>query len=366
MGLSLRAEQLSARLKPGEPLSSLYTVTGDEPLLVIEAMDALRAAARAAGHLEREVVVADARTDWTTVLAGTQSMSLFGERRILELKLPGGKPGKAGGDVIARMAADCGAHAPGTADCITLVMLPRADKTMRATPWFTALAAHGVLVEVPTIDRNALPDWIGLRLAAQQQRARGPVLLWMAERVEGNLLAAHQEIQKLGLLYPEGELSLEQVQDAVANVARYDVFTLRDAMLAGDATRVVRTLEGLRAEGEALPLVLWAVGEEIRLLARLADARAQGQNLAALMRSLRFYGPRERLAEQVLDRVAPNAWPAAVRHAHEVDKMIKGLSVPGRLADPWHEITRLALRLAARPARASARPSAARPPRPAA
>lgn len=356
MSLTLRADQLGARLQRGEPLAALYTVTGDEPLLAIEAMDALRAAARQAGHVEREVIVADARTDWATVLAGTQSMSLFGERRILELKLPGGKPGKAGGDFIARMAAQCGTHAAGQADCITLVQLPKLDKTTRATPWFTALTANGVLVEVPTIDRNALPDWIALRLAAQNQRARTPALQWMAERIEGNLLAAHQEIQKLGLLYPEGELSAEQIEDAVANVARYDVFTLRDAMLAGDAPRVVRTLEGLRAEGEALPLVLWAVGEEIRLLATLADARQQGRDVGALMRSLRFFGPRERLAQQALDRVAPQVWTAAVRHAHEVDRMIKGLSVPGRLADPWHEVIRLALRVASRPARTSRPP----------
>ncbi|GAA4331934.1 DNA polymerase III subunit delta [Pigmentiphaga soli] len=349
MSGTLRPDQLAAHLaRAGGRLEPLYTVTGDEPLLVIEAGDALRQAARAAGYTERETVVADARSDWNTLLAGTQSISLFGDRRLLELKIPTGKPGKTGGEVIARLAAQAPTQGD---DRVTVVMLPKLDRATRSAAWFTALAAHGTVIDVPTIERPALPGWIGERLARQRQRAAGDVLQWLADRVEGNLLAAHQEIQKLALLYPEGALTLEQVQEAVMNVARYDVFKLRDAMLAGDARRVVRLIEGLRAEGEALPLVLWAVGEEIRLLARIAQAAQNGQNPAGLMRSLRFFGAHEQLAAQALKRVAPQAWPAAVHHAHEVDKIIKGLRVPGRLADPWHELTRLALRLVPPPAR---------------
>ena len=186
-----------------------------------------------------------------------------------------------------------------------------------------------------------------MRLARQNQRADNATLQWMADKVEGNLLAAHQEIQKLGLLYPEGQLAAEDVERAVLNVARYDVFGLRDAMLAGDIARTIRMIDGLRAEGEALPLVLWAVGEEIRLLARIAEARALGQDANGLMRRLRIFGAHERLALQALSRVQPAVWPAAVQHAHEVDRLIKGLSVPGRLSDPWEEMTRLALRVAA-------------------
>ncbi len=341
----VRPEQIIAQLqRNGTQLEPLYTVTGDEPLLVIETCDALRAAAMAAGYTERETVVADARSDWSALLSASQSISLFGERRLLELKIPSGKPGKTGGEVIARLARQAPAQA---GDCITVVMLPKLDKATRSSNWFTALAEHGLVVDVPTIERPMLPGWIGERLARQQQRASAEVLQWLADRVEGNLLAAHQEILKLGLLYPEGALTLEQVQEAVMNVARYDVFKLRDAMLAGDAQRIVRLIEGLRAEGEALPLVLWAVGEEIRLLARLSQAAQQGQSVPALMRTLRFFGTHEQLAHQALKRIPPQAWTAAVHHAHEVDKIIKGLRVPGRLPDPWHELTRLALRLAA-------------------
>jgi DNA polymerase-3 subunit delta len=344
MGQLLRPEQLTAHLQRGGELEPLYTVTGDEPLLVIEAGDALRIAARTAGYTERETVVADARNDWSALLGASQSISLFGDRRLLELKIPTGKPGKTGGEVLVRLAE----QAPGQrGDCVTVVLLPKLDRQTRSAAWFTALSSHGVVVDVPTIERPALPGWIGERLGRQRQRGASDVLQWLADRVEGNLLAAHQEILKLGLLYPEGALTIEQVQEAVMNVARYDVFKLRDAMLAGDARRVVRLMEGLRAEGEALPLVLWAVGEEIRQLCRLAQAGQQGQSVPALMRTLRFFGTHEQLAQQALRRVAPQVWPAAVRHAHEVDKIIKGLRAPGRLNDPWHEITRLALRLAA-------------------
>jgi DNA polymerase-3 subunit delta len=344
MAQSLDADRFADHLqRAGGKLAPLYTVSGDEPLLVTETMDALRAAARAAGYTERTSMVMDARSDWSAVLAATQTVSLFGDRRLLELKIPTGKPGKAGGDMLARLAEQADR---GDADTIIVVGLPRLDKATRDSRWAVALA-RGIMVDVPTIERARLPAWIGERLARQKQRADTATLQWMADKVEGNLLAAHQEIQKLALLYPEGPLEAEAVERAVLNVARYDVFGLRDAMLAGDVGRTVRMLDGLRAEGEALPLVLWAVGEEIRILARVAQARASGQDSGAVMRRMRIFGAHERLALQALSRVPARAWPAAVQHAHDVDRIIKGLPVPGRLTDPWEEMTRLALRVAA-------------------
>jgi DNA polymerase-3 subunit delta len=351
MAQSLDADRFAEHLqRAGTGLAPLYTISGDEPLLVMEAMDALRAAARAAGYTERTSMVMDARSDWSAVLAATQTVSLFGDRRLLELKIPTGKPGKAGGDMLARLAeqADTGADP----DTVIAIGLPRLDKATRDSRWATALA-RGIMVDVPTIERAKLPAWIGERLARQKQRADTATLQWMADKVEGNLLAAYQEIQKLSLLYPEGQLEAEAVERAVLNVARYDVFGLRDAMLAGDVGRTVRMLDGLRAEGEALPLVLWAVGEEIRILARVAQARASGQDSGAVMRRMRIFGAHERLALQALSRVPARAWPAAVQHAHEVDRIIKGLPVAGRLADPWEEMTRLALRVAAAGRRAA-------------
>jgi len=348
MATHLDADRLAEQLRQDVPLASLYTLIGDEPLLVTEAMDGLRAAARAAGHTERTTLVMDARSDWSQALAATQTISLFGERRLLELKLPTGKPGKVGADALAALAERSASQ---DGDTITVIGLPKLDKTARDSRWMQSLTHHGVVVDVPTIERAQLPAWIGARLARQSQRTDSATLQWMADKVEGNLLAAHQEIQKLGLLYPEGELATEDVERAVLNVARYNVFGLRDAMLGGDAPRVIRMLDGLRAEGEALPLVLWAVGEEIRVLARLADVRAAGQDLGAAMRRLRVFGARERLVRQTLDRISPRAWGAAVQHAHEVDRLIKGLRVPGRLDDAWEEMARLALRVAAGPAR---------------
>jgi DNA polymerase-3 subunit delta len=351
MAQSLDADRFPDYLqRAGGRLAPLYTVSGDEPLLVTETMDALRAAARAAGYTDRTTMVMDARSDWSAVSAATQSVSLFGDRRILELKIPTGKPGKTGADTLTRLAEQ--ADSQPDADTIIVIGLPRLDKTARDSRWAVALA-RGVMVDVGTVERGRLPAWIGARLARQNQHADNATLQWMADKVEGNLLAAHQEIQKLGLLYPEGALASGDVERAVLNVARYDVFGLRDAMLAGDIARTVRMLDGLRAEGEALPLVLWAVGEEIRILARVAEARASGGDAGAMMRKLRIFGAHERLALQALSRVPARAWPAAVQHAHEVDRIIKGLQVPGRLADPWEEMTRLALRVAAAGRRAN-------------
>jgi len=331
--------------RAGGRLAPLYTISGDEPLLVTETMDALRAAARAAGFIDRTTMVMDARSDWSAVMAATQSVSLFGDRRLLELKIPTGKPGKTGADTLVKLAEQ--AQSQADPDTVLVLGLPRLDKATRDSRWALALAAAGVSVDVGTVDRNRLPAWIGARLARQKQQTDNATLQWMADKVEGNLLAAHQEILKLGLLYPEGALAAEDVERAVLNVARYDVFGLRDAMLAGDVGRTVRMLDGLRAEGEALPLVLWAVGEEIRILARVAETRANGGDTGGAMRRLRIFGAHEKLALQALGRVPARAWPAAVQHAHEVDRIIKGLPVPGRLSDPWEEMTRLALRVAA-------------------
>jgi len=346
---ALDAEHLAGWLDQQGRMAALYCVQGDEPLLVTEALDALRAAAQRAGHTERSTLVMDARSDWSALTAAAQSVSLFGDRRLLEIKLPTGKPGRNGADALIRLAESCAGQPD--PEIVTVVGLPRLDKATRESKWAAALARHGVMVEVPGIDRQRLPAWIGSRLARQKQQADPATLQWIADKVEGNLLAAHQEIQKLGLLYPEGPLAAGDVERAVLDVARYDVFGLRDAMLAGDAPRVVRMIDGLRAEGEALPLVLWAVGEEIRSLARLAAARDAGQDPGALLRRLRIFGAHERLARQALARVPARAWTAAVQHAHDVDRLIKGLPVNGRLSDPWEEMTRLALRVAAAGAR---------------
>ena len=304
MGRRLDPDGLLRQLEhTATPLSALYVVAGDETLLVIEILDALRAAAAAQGYTERTRLILDARSDWTALAAATQNVSLFGDRKFLDLALPSGKPGKTGGEALEAFAGKLGRGE--LDDVVVAFTLPRLDRATRSSKWATALLQTATLVEVPSIDRGALPNWIRQRLSRQGQELDADTLTWMANKVEGNLLAAFQEIQKLALLYPPGRLQSDDVRRAVLDVARYDVFDLRDAMLAGNAVRALSILHSLRGEGAALPLVLWAVGDEIRLLARLATLRASNGDLAAEMRRHRVFGPREQALRRCLGRIPP-------------------------------------------------------------
>ena len=296
--MQLSASQLGSHLQRG--LKSLYTLYGDEPLLIQEAADAIRAAARAQGFTERSsYTVAGAHFDWSEVLAAGGSLSLFADRQLLELRIPSGKPGKDGSVALQRLAES----AQGNDSLLTIVILPRLDKATRAGAWFSALDGHGVTLPLEPVERQALPQWIAQRLSMQGQRVRGGeegqrTLQFFADRVEGNLLAAHQEVQKLALLHPAGELSLAQVESAVLNVARFDVFKLSEAVLAGQAGRVQRMLDGLKAEGEAEVLVHYTLSEDIRALKRVKDAIAAGRPLPMALRENRVWGMKERLFER--------------------------------------------------------------------
>lgn len=345
MSRRLDPDRLIQQLQSASPqLDCLYVLSGDEILLINECADALRQAAVRAGYGERISLTLDARGDWSSIQAATQSVSLFGDRNLVSVAIPSGRPGRTGGEALQNLAAT--AKSGGLTDALVIITLPRLDRATRSAKWAQALAAAATSVEVNPIDRSRLPRWIGERLARQEQHVDNATLEWIADRVEGNLLAAFQEVQKLELLYPKGKISTEDVEQAVLNVARYNVFGLRDAMLAGQSARVLAMLDGLKAEGEALPLVLWAVGDEVRTLARLAAAQAGG-DLQAEMRRQRVFGNREPLIRQALNRVAPQVWPAAVQHAHDIDRLIKGLLPSGRMRDPWAELARLALRVAA-------------------
>ncbi len=344
MSRSADPDRYIEQLASAQSLAPCTVICGDEILLATEAGDALRAAAMRLGCTERTRLVMDARGDWGAVLAATQNTSLFGDLRLIEISLPTGKPGKTGGETLQRLAAL--ASEGRLPDVRIIVHLPGLDRATQQSKWAQALRQAAQWVDVPSIGREALPAWIAGRLARQGQDMAPEALEWVADKVEGNLLAAHQEVQKLALLYPPGRVSLEQAQAAVLNVARYNPFDLRDAMLQGRADRALSVLEGLRAEGEALLLVLWAVGEEIRILGRLSEAQRARQGIDALLRKHRLFGPRERLARQALARVPPGAWPAAVRQVQEIDCMIKGIPIPGRLSDPWDELARLIMRIA--------------------
>ena len=343
--MQLAAAQLARHLQQG--LRPLYVLHGDEALLVQEAADAIRAAARAQGHTERSVhTVAGAHFDWGAVLAAGSSLSLFADRQLVEIRIPSGKPGKDGSAALQQLAE----AAPGNDGVLTLVLLPRLDKATRTSAWFAALDGAGVTVQIDGIERAALPLWLAQRLAAQGQRvAAGEegqrTLAFFADRVEGNLLAAHQEISKLALLHPPGELSWAQVEAAVLNVARYDVFKLSEAVLGGQPARVQRMLDGLQAEGEAEVLVHWALAEDIRALQRVRDALDAGKPLPMALREHRIWGPRERLFERVLPRLGDATTARLLHAAHVVDGIVKGLKAPDWPADGWQALQRLAMQL---------------------
>ncbi|MCZ2498450.1 DNA polymerase III subunit delta [Xylophilus sp. Kf1] len=343
--MQLAAAQLAAHLQ--KALRPLYTVHGDEPLLVQEAADAIRAAARRQGATERVVhTVAGAHFDWSGVLADGSALSLFADRRIVEIRIPSGKPGKEGSAALQQIAS----IAARQDDTVTLVLLPRLDKPTRTGAWFTALEQHGVSIQVEPVERGALPQWIAQRLQLQgQQVSPGEegqrTLQFFADRVEGNLLAAHQEIQKLALLYPTGPLTWEQVEKAVLNVARYDVFKLSEAVLGGQIGRVQRMLDGLKAEGEAEVLVHYTLSEDIRALKRVKDAMNLGRPLPMALREQRVWGPRERLFERVLPRLDGALLSTLLQDAHKVDGICKGLPQEGWPREGWQALMRLALRL---------------------
>lgn len=343
--MQLKADQLDAHLR--NELRPLYTLHGDEPLLAQEATDAIRAAAHARGHTEREVHhVAGAHFDWSSLLGAASSMSLFAQAKIVEIRIPSGKPGKDGSQALQHYCERL------PEDVVTLVTLPRLDRQQAASAWFGALEAAGATLRLDPVERNALPQWLAQRLARQGQRVaddeEGPrTLAFLADRVEGNLLAAQQELTKLGLLYPAGELSHAQVEAAVLNVARYSVFKLGETVLAGQVPRVLRMLDGLRAEGEAAVLVHWTLAEDIRALKRCKDAVAAGKPLPMALRENRIWGAKERLFERALPRLGADTLEGLLEAAHVCDGLVKGLPHPLWPRDPWAGLQRLALQLAA-------------------
>jgi DNA polymerase-3 subunit delta len=315
----IRSGELDAQL--ARTLAPIYAIHGDEPLLALEAADAVRAAARRGGYAEREVLEPARGFDWSEFTHAAASQSLFAEKKLIELRLPGGKPGVDG---AAAIAAYC--KAP-PADLLLLLTLPRLDRPAQGSAWFGALGRAGVVVDVYPVDRARLPAWIATRLARQKQSAAPEVLEFIADRVEGNLLAAYQEVQKLGLLAPEGPLSMDVASEAIAEVARYDPYLAAEALVAGDTARYLRIIEGLRGEGEQPTFVLFAIASALFALrggARLFNRRLQSAVEAA---ANRFHGA------QLDDALA---------QAAAIDRAIKGVGS----GDAWERFMTLGLKLA--------------------
>ena len=341
----VKADALQVHLKKldaGGTLLPLYVFSGDEPLLMMEAMDQLRAIAKKQSYTEREVLLQERGFDWSALLSAGQTMSLFGDKRWLELRIPTGKPGRDGADALKQFAAQVESQTSGPEgpDTVVCIILPRLDGKTKTSAWFSALDEAGMAIQIDSLDRSQLPQWIAGRLKRQNQEVEsGPegmrALEFVADQVEGNLIAAHQEIQKLGLLYPTGKLSEEQIRTAILKVARYNVFELTEAMLAGDLPRLNRMLDGLKGEGEPLVLILWSVTEELRLLSKLKAASDAGESVQQLMRANRVWGNKERLYPTALRRVQPLKLRRAMQVAAGLDRQVKGLYAADLPGDPW-------------------------------
>lgn len=321
--MQLRSSELEAHL--AKALAPAYAIHGEEPLVALEAADAVRAAARRHGFADRVVFEPGRHFDWSEFAHAAASLSLFGGKKLIELRLPTGKPGPQGAAAIA-------AHLERRdSETVLLVTLPRLDRQGQGAGWFTALTSIGVVVDVWPIDRARLTGWIAERLARQKQRAPREVLEFLAERVEGNLLAAHQEVQKLALLAPPGDLSLETVQAAIVNVARYDPYDAAEALVAGDTARYLRVLEGLRGEGEQPTFVLFVLSNALfalQAIGRGIDARVFNRNLQRALQ-----GAARRYAERALDE--------AIAQCSQIDRAIKGVGT----GEPWERFTVLGLTL---------------------
>ena len=332
--MQLTSETLPRHLASG--LRPLYVIHGDALLLAIEAADSIRAAAREVGYTEQNTLIAEQHFKWAELKNQAISLSLFAERRLIDLRIPNGKPGVEGGAALQ----DYVTHL--SDDVLTLITLPKLDWTAQKSLWFAALAKHGVMISADDIPRDQLPDWLANRLLRQNQSSDKATLEFLADRCEGNLIAAFQEIQKLGLLFPPGEVSFEQVREAVMDVARYDIFKLTEAMLAGDVARYVHVLEGLRAEGTATVLILWAISEEVRTLGKLLQATLSGASLRDAIRNIRVRKERQGLIESTARRLKFLHIERAIGHAARLDKMIKGL----HQGDVWDEFLQFGLRFA--------------------
>jgi DNA polymerase-3 subunit delta len=333
--MRIQAEKIARALEKKE-LARAWLIAGDEALLTGEASDAVRTRARKEGFTGRDYFVTDRFFDWSELEAASRTLSLFSERRILEIRMPAPRPGKEGGAVLAKLATD-----PGP-DNFLMVITTRPEKDTWSSTWFRAFDKHGVFVESKPVEIARLPQWIAARAGRLGLSFEPGAAELLAERVEGNLLAAQQEIEKLALLHAGKRLDIEDVQAAVANSARYDLFQLGEAALAGDVPRSLRILDGLRAEGAEPPLVLWAICRELRALADMRNGVSR-----------KAWGPAQERHEALVRAAAKRTagrriepWFAA---AARIDRQVKG-QADGK---PWNSLTALVAEISGAPLRSA-------------
>ncbi|MCW8827929.1 MAG: DNA polymerase III subunit delta [Gammaproteobacteria bacterium] len=332
--MKLYYDKLSSHLQQG--LQPLYLLSGDEPLQLMEAGDAIRRRARELGFGEREVLQVEPGFDWGSLLAATDTLSLFAEQRLIELRMPSGKPGKEGSKALS----DYAANPP--PDTLLLITSGKLDRSAQNSKWYKALERVGVTLALWPIEPQALPGWVTQRMRARGMQPTAEATQLLAERVEGNMLAAAQEVEKLLLLYGETAIDAGQVEEGVADSARYDIFELVDTALLGDVPRTSRVIQGLRGEGVEPILLLWALLRELRALVRMADALERGAGIEPLLEEHRVWNKRKGPVRAGLQRHNLRRWQLLLRRAGRIDRMIKGIE-PG---NPWDELLQLALLMA--------------------
>jgi DNA polymerase-3 subunit delta len=332
--MKLYYDKLDSHLQQG--LQPLYLLSGDEPLQLMEASDAIRRRAREQGFGERQVMHVEAGFDWGSLLAASDSLSLFAEQRLIELRLPSGKPGKEGGKVLSEYAANP------PPDTVLLITSGKLDRSAQNSKWFKSLDKAGVTLAVWPIEPQALPGWVMQRMRERGMQPTREAAQLLAERVEGNMLAAAQEVEKLLLLYGEANVDAAQIEEGVADSARYDIFELVDTALLGDVPRTTRVVQGLRAEGVEPVLLLWALLREIRALAQMAAELEQGSAIEPVLERFRVWNKRKGPVRAGLQRHTLKRWQLLLRRAGRIDRMIKGIE-PG---NPWDELLQLALLMA--------------------
>lgn len=330
----LRPDQLSSTLN--KTLATVYLVSGDEPLLIQETCDQIRKAARQQGFTEREIFHAETSFDWNQLLASANSMSLFADKKIFEIRMPNGKPGDKGTKAIQEYL-----ESP-SPDNLLLVITEKLDSSTQKSKWVKAIEDNGTHVQIWPIPSSQLPRWIATRLQQAGLSADQNAIDLLASRIEGNLLAAVQEIEKLALLTTNKHINYELMASAVADSARYDVFGLADKALHGDARAAAKTLQGLKGEGTDVITLLWAVLRDIRSLNQIAQATAQGKSFELAARQAGIWEKRQPLIQNALRRFKPAQLQQMLRKANAIDKSIKGM----RNAEPWDELLDLVLNLA--------------------
>lgn len=336
--MKTRVDALAGQLQ--QSLAPIYYVTGDEPLQLGQACDQIRAAAQRQGYTDRQVLYVERGFNWMDFGQASSNLSLFAERKLIEIRLGASSPGKDGAQVLQRYAQ---APAP---DSVLLISGDKLEAAQQRSAWFSAIEQHGVIVQVWPIDAVQLPPWLVQRLKQRGLECSLEIAKFLADQVEGNLLAADQEIEKLALLFGMGKLTLEQVQAAVADSARFDIFNLVDEALRGDVARTARMVFGLRAEGTDPVLVSWALAREIRSLTRMATGLARGQNADAVLAQEHVWDKRKPLVKTALKRGQLADWQGLLRRCALTDRLVKG-QMSGRV---WDELLELALGVAGKPA----------------